>query len=244
LLALPLTAAAQSNAVYVSHNRVIEALGSGAVLLSGPDVKVAGEHRDTAGPLLTERATAILYVTGGAATLVTGDHAQRLAAGDLAVIPANAPRALTDLAPSISYYFVTVPVRGMVPPSALTFVERTRVEPTFKKAGPLADGPNVKVSGGYRTGPEAPADYRPDVEVHASEGDLFYVTSGDATLITGGTVIGGRTTAPGQIRGSRVESGEAVHLTTGDVMWVPAGVPHWFREIPAPLGYLLVKVLQ
>src|SRR3954447_12749385 len=78
LLALPLTAAAQSNAVYVSHNRVIEALGSGAVLLSGPDVKVAGEHRDTAGPLPTERATAILYVPGGAATLVTGDHAQRL----------------------------------------------------------------------------------------------------------------------------------------------------------------------
>src|SRR6478609_2447599 len=114
LLALPLTAAAQSNAVYVGHNRVTEALESGAVLLSGPDLKVAGGHRDTPGPLSTEQATTILYVTEGAATLVTGGRMQRLAAGDVAVIPAKAERALEDPAPSISYYVVTVPVRGLV----------------------------------------------------------------------------------------------------------------------------------
>ena len=58
----------------------------------------------------------------------------------------------------------------------------------------------------------------------------------------GGIVIGGRQTAPGQIRGSKIEGGQTYHLDKGDVMWVPAGVPHWFPEIPEPLSYLLVKV--
>jgi quercetin dioxygenase-like cupin family protein len=243
-LALPMAAAAQSNAVYVGHNRVTEALANGAVLLTAPNVKVAGGHRETAGPLDTERDTTILYVTDGAATLVAGERVQPIAKGDVVVIPAKTPRSLKEVKPSISYYVVTVPVVGLGQTSTLTFVDRARVEPTFKKAGPLADGPNLKVSGGYRTGPYAPADYRPDVEVHATEADLFYVIDGEATLITGGSVIGGRTTAPGQIRGSKVEGGDRYHLTKGDVMWVPAGVPHWFPEIPAPLGYLLVKINQ
>jgi quercetin dioxygenase-like cupin family protein len=250
LLALPITAAAQSNAVYVNHARVTDALATGAVLLTGPNVKVAGAHRETAGPLNTERDTTIMYVTDGAATLVAGAplaDVQPIARGDVVVIPAGSPRSLKDVSPSISYYLVTVPVIGLGQASmfsGLTFVERAKVEPTFKKAGPLADGPNLKVSGGYRTGPYAPADYHPDVEVHATEADLFYVVDGEATLITGGTVIGGRTTGPGQIRGSKVEGGDTYHLAKGDVMWIPAGVPHWFPEIPSPLGYLLVKVLR
>jgi mannose-6-phosphate isomerase-like protein (cupin superfamily) len=250
-LALPLTAAAQSSAVYVSHARVTDALAHGAVLLTGPHVKVAGGHLDTAAVLTTERDTTILFVTEGAATLVAGapgaTKVQPIAKGDVVVISAWTPRALRDVSPSISYYQVTVPVvgSGQVPAlGGLTFVDRAKVAPTLTKAGPIADGPNLKVSGGYRTGPYAPADYRPDVEVHATEADLFYVIDGEATLITGGNVIGGRTTAPGQIRGSTVEGGDTHHLTKGDVMWVPAGVPHWFPEIPTPLSYLLVKVSE
>jgi mannose-6-phosphate isomerase-like protein (cupin superfamily) len=126
--------------------------------------------------------------------------------------------------------------------AAATFVDHLKVAATLTKAGPLAEEANAKVSGGYRTGPYAPADYRPDVEVHTNEADLFYVIEGDATLITGGAVLGGKTTAPGQIRGSKIEGGYAHHLAKGDIMWVPAGVPHWFPEIPHPLSYLLVKV--
>jgi mannose-6-phosphate isomerase-like protein (cupin superfamily) len=248
LLALPLTTAAQSNAVYVSHARVTDALARGAVLLTGPHVKVTGAHHDTAVVLTVERDTTVLFVTDGAATLVAGAAGavtvQPIAKGDVAVIAAWAPRSLKDVSPSISYYQVTVPVVGPGQAAAVTFVDHARVEPTLRKAGPIADGPNLKVSGGYRTGPYAPADYRPDVEVHTAEADLFYVIDGEATLITGGTVIGGRTTSPGQIRGASVEGGETHHLTKGDVMWVPAGVPHWFPEIPTPLSYLLVKISQ
>jgi quercetin dioxygenase-like cupin family protein len=243
-LALPLAAGAQSGAVYVNHEKVTAALAKGAVLLTAPNVTVAGTRRDKAGPLETEKGTTILYVTDGQATLVADGQTKSITQGDVVVIPAHAVRSFKDVSPSISYYLVTVPVLVPGEKAVPIFVGREKVEPTFKKAGPLADGPNLKVSGGYRTGPYAPEDYRPDVEVHTTEADLFYVIDGNATLITGGTVIGGRTTAPGQIRGSSVEGGQTHHLTKGDVMWVPAGVPHWFPQIPQPLSYLLVKVLQ
>jgi quercetin dioxygenase-like cupin family protein len=243
-LTLPHAGGAQSGAVYVNHEKVKSALTTRAVLLTAPNVTVAGARRDKAGPLETDKGTTILYVTDGQATLVADGQTKSLTKGDVIVIPALAVRSFTDVSPSISYYLVTVPVLGPGGKSTLTFVGHEKVEPTFKKAGPLADGPNLKVSGGHRTGPYAPEDYRPDVEVHATEADLFYVIDGNATLVTGGTVIGGKTTAPGQIRGSRVEGGQTHHLTKGDVMWVPAGVPHWFPQIPQPLSYLLVKVLQ
>jgi quercetin dioxygenase-like cupin family protein len=248
--ALPGLLAAQSGAVYVEHQKVAAALARNGKLLEAANVKVAAAHRDKAGPLETETGTAILYVTDGQATLAADGRTQQISKGDVAIVPARAARSFKDVSSPISYYLVTVPVLAQgekstpTPLTALTIIGREKVEPTFKKAGPLADGPNLKVSGGYRTGPYAPADYRPDVEVHMTEADLFYVIDGDATLITGGTVIGGRPTAPGQIRGSKVEGGESHHLTKGDVMWVPAGVPHWFPEIPTPLSYLLVKVLQ
>ena len=110
----------------------------------------------------------------------------------------------------------------------------------MKKAGPLADGPNLRVSGGYR--PASRADASPVSEVHANEADLFYVIEGRATQVLGGSVVGGKQTAPGQIRGTKTEGGQTYQLGKGDVMWVPAGMPHWFPEIPEALSYLLVKV--
>jgi quercetin dioxygenase-like cupin family protein len=244
-LALPAAAAAQppSGGTYVNHEDVNAALARSGVLIAVPQVTVAGVHRDTAGALETQKATAVFYVTDGEATLVAGGQSQRLTKGDAVVVPAGTPHLFRDIAGSISYYLVTVPVLVPGGSSAVTFLDRARVAATLKKAGPLADGPNLIFSGGYRTGPYAP-DYRPDVEVHANEADLFYVIDGRATQVTGGTMIGGRATAPGQTRGARIEGGQTNHLTQGDVMWVPAGMPHWFPEIPQALSYLLVKVLR
>ena len=47
--------------------------------------------------------------------------------------------------------------------------------------------------------------------------DLLLLIDGDATLVTGGTVVGGRTTAPGQIRGSKIEGGRVQHLAIDDL---------------------------
>ena len=65
-----------------------------------------------------------------------------------------------------------------------------------------------------------------EVEVHEKFADLFCVLAGSATLVTGGTVSGMRTVAPGEIRCDAIEDGTRRELKAGDVAHVPAGIPH------------------
>ena len=226
----------------MSREKVSAALTTGGVLIEVPHVRVAGARVDKPTTLGTQTGTTILYVTDGEATFSAGERKQRLAKGDLIVVPAGTTRAFESVLPAISYYLVTVPVLAAGAKAEIVYVNHDGVAAAMKKAGPLADGPNLRVSGGYRTGPYAPEAYRPAVEVHTNEADLFYVIEGSATQVLGGTVNGGKETAPGQIRGSTIDGGQTYRLGKGDVMWVPAGMPHWFPEIPEPLSYLLVKV--
>jgi len=65
-----------------------------------------------------------------------------------------------------------------------------------------------------------------EAEVHENFADLFVVLDGRATLVTGGTVAGAVTTAPGETRGTSIEGGARQELRAGDVAHVPAGLPH------------------
>jgi len=79
-------------------------------------------------------------------------------------------------------------------------------------------------------------------EVHTKDTDLIYVLEGSATFVTGGQVIDGKTTAPDELRGASIEGGETRALSAGDVIIVPNGVPHWFKEVRGPVLYYTVKV--
>jgi mannose-6-phosphate isomerase-like protein (cupin superfamily) len=63
-------------------------------------------------------------------------------------------------------------------------------------------------------------------ELHENFADLFVVLDGRATLVTGGTVVGPETIAPGEIRGVSIDGGQHQQLRAGDIAHVPAGVPH------------------
>ena len=105
------------------------------------------------------------------------------------------------------------------------------------KGGTLVTAPDLNVAINHRTGPG-------QVEVHDKETDTFYVLDGSATVVTGGTMIGGKVTAPGQQRGTDIKEGQAQQLTKGDVMVIPVGVPHWFKEVPKSIDYYTVKVIK
>ena len=79
-------------------------------------------------------------------------------------------------------------------------------------------------------------------EVHELDTDVIYVLSGSATLVTGGTVADGKTTEPHEIRGAAIEGGDTRTISKGDVLTVPNGTPHWFKEVKGPLTYYVVKV--
>jgi quercetin dioxygenase-like cupin family protein len=116
--------------------------------------------------------------------------------------------------------------------SAVTFIGHEK----SAKGGALVTAPDLIVMMIRRTAAG-------QVEVHDKETDTLYVLDGAATIVTGGTMVGGSVTAPGQQRGTEIKGGEAHKLTKGDVMVIRAGVPHWFKDVPASIDYYVVKVI-
>jgi mannose-6-phosphate isomerase-like protein (cupin superfamily) len=80
-------------------------------------------------------------------------------------------------------------------------------------------------------------------EQHDAIIDVVLVQSGEGTLVTGGTMIGRRSTTPGEYLGTRLDGGERHPLGPGDIVHIPAGVPHSFL---VPQGkhftYVLLKI--
>jgi mannose-6-phosphate isomerase-like protein (cupin superfamily) len=82
-----------------------------------------------------------------------------------------------------------------------------------------------------------------EAELHEKMADLFVVQSGEGTLVVGGTVPGGKTTAPGEIRGPSIQGGEHKKLGPGDVVHIPANVPHQVLVAPGKqFTYFVMKV--
>jgi len=63
-------------------------------------------------------------------------------------------------------------------------------------------------------------------ELHEHYDDLMVVQQGTATLITGGSLVDPKTTGPGEIRGKSVQGGKSRTISVGDVVVIPANVPH------------------
>ena len=119
----------------------------------------------------------------------------------------------------------------------VVFVGHDKVEAALAKGGPLVSASNLTVSGSHR-------EKGGSVEVHEKETDVLYVTDGAATFVTGGTMVGGKSTKPGQQIGTDIKGGQTHNLVKGDVVVVPAGIPHWFKEVPKSVSYYVVKVLK
>jgi mannose-6-phosphate isomerase-like protein (cupin superfamily) len=82
-------------------------------------------------------------------------------------------------------------------------------------------------------------------ELHKIKADVMVIQSGTATLVYGGEVIDPAPTAPNEIQGSGIKGGDSRTVSPGDIIEIPAGVPHQFLLAPgAQITYLVVKVLQ
>ncbi len=80
-----------------------------------------------------------------------------------------------------------------------------------------------------------------EAEVHDTQVDVIFVTSGEGTLIVGGTVVEPRRSAPGEIRGKSIKGGIVRKMAPGDVIHIPAKVPHQML-VPKLLTFEVVKV--
>ncbi len=117
----------------------------------------------------------------------------------------------------------------------VTFIDRQMVTTGFEKGAVLVNMGTYMVHASHR-------EMDGIAEIHTLDTDLIYVLEGSATFITGGSVPDAKVIEPNELRGSAIVGGESRRVVKGDVVVVPAGVPHMFTEVQGPLNYYVVKV--
>jgi len=81
------------------------------------------------------------------------------------------------------------------------------------------------------------------VEIHEVMTDVFVVESGEAMLVVGGEPENVKTVGPGEMRGSSVKGGERRKLGAGDIVHIPAKMPHQLLLAPGKqFTYFVLKV--
>jgi len=84
-----------------------------------------------------------------------------------------------------------------------------------------------------------------EAEYHETQADIIMVESGEATLIVGGEMVNGKTTAPHEIRAASISGGTEKKLAPGDILTIPPKTAHQMKLDPGKqFTYFVVKVTQ
>jgi mannose-6-phosphate isomerase-like protein (cupin superfamily) len=80
-------------------------------------------------------------------------------------------------------------------------------------------------------------------ELHQKQADVFFVQSGEATLVVGGTVVDPKNSSPNEILGSAIKDGVRKRLAAGDVVHIPPKTAHQLMVEPGKqFTYAIIKI--
>ncbi len=145
-------------------------------------------------------------------------------------------------------------------PTTATHISRDEIMTVFEHMGETIDQQikvvdidgevNVGVGILQRKGNRTEGDVVNTI-VHHLVTEIYYVLSGSGTLVTGGNISGDVEFPANNISvreligpsGSRtVTNGQTKTISAGDMVIIPAGVPHGFRNIQDQITYISVRV--
>ena len=120
-------------------------------------------------------------------------------------------------------------------PAAVHYIEHDKVAAVMAKGGPIVSDPGLVVLANRRGSGE--------VEYHEHTNHIFIMVEGEATFVTGGTMVGAKRTKPDQMVATSIDGGEIHHLSKGDVITIPAKTPHWWKEVPSKtVAYYAINI--
>ena len=70
------------------------------------------------------------------------------------------------------------------------------------------------------------------VESHGTRTIVMIVQSGEAILVVGNDIVDAKNTSPTEVRGTSIRNGMERKVSTGDIINMPAGLPHQFLLEP------------
>jgi mannose-6-phosphate isomerase-like protein (cupin superfamily) len=144
-------------------------------------------------------------------------------------------------------------------PLPATYVSAADIQANLNGAPNAATNPqpNIRVvdAGGYNVAvgvlhrPQTPPGV---AAVHFNVTEIYHVMDGAGTLVTGGTMVNAKTRpadstsvkledGPGA-SGTSIQGGVSRRIKAGDVVVIPAGLPHWFSAIEGSITYVVVRV--
>ena len=82
-------------------------------------------------------------------------------------------------------------------------------------------------------------------ELHKHAADLMVVVDGDATLVTGGTMVDLKTVREGELMGKSIDGGHSQKLGPGDIVHIESNTPHQLLLQPGrTFTYFVLKVKE
>jgi len=214
------------------------------------------------------KGTEVHYIIDGAGTLVTGGKilraqdgtassssieggvTQHVVKGDVVVIPEGTPHWYKNVEGSITY----LETRFAVPLKA----DQLAGPAVYKSGADLL----ATINGKLATSPgqaDAPVDNQDSFRINvvrrgapgnamahatgpAKGNEAHYIIDGAATVVTGGTIVRpvGAATGRGGA-GAIIEGGVTHHLVKGDVLVIPEGTPHWYKDVEGSVTYLEMR---
>lgn len=119
--------------------------------------------------------------------------------------------------------------------TSVHYIDQAKVSATLVKGGQIVkDGSLVILANRRKAG---------DVEYHQHTNHVFIMLQGEATFVTGGTMVGVKQTGSDQKVAKSIEGGEIHHLSKGDVITIPAKTPHWWKEVSSDtVAYYAVNI--
>ena len=263
-------APAPASATFKSNADLMKVLADKGSAAGAPDSfsapVVAGDHyqinlvRRTKGAsaLAHDVGTEIHSVVDGSATFVTGGtivrpagggrgggtvsngESRHVSAGDIVLIPPRTPHWYQTVDGTVTYLEIRFDVgapaggpatyrphgdvwtalagRGQAPNAPLMF------------STPVASGPKYQANVVRRTKAQGGTAHAEGTEVHQ-------ILEGSGTFVSGGSLV--RPPQPGAP--ASIMGGETRHVSKGDVVFVPAGMPHWYKDLDSTITYLEVR---
>jgi mannose-6-phosphate isomerase-like protein (cupin superfamily) len=170
------------------------------------------------------------------------------------------PNRNATLAAFIVVFLTSATASGQSRTAPVVGITSAEIEAVLKHTGPEGAGTDRQIRvadlGSYqvgvgilRRGPTKPG--APIAAItHSQVTEVFYIVSGSGTIVTGGPVENDRPFPPetefvrlavGPSSGGVFKGGDRRRIAAGDVVIVPAGVPHGFDDITDQLTYLSMR---
>jgi mannose-6-phosphate isomerase-like protein (cupin superfamily) len=148
--------------------------------------------------------------------------------------------SVTAGSPTLSSAQTPAPVRPPAPTDKAGYWGASGMQNIWKeleKTGVLnnrvAEGGTFSINIRIVTSKDAPL-------VHAKTADVWIAIEGSATAVTGGKLVDGKMRPNSDDEaGTSIQGGTEQPLKAGDILYVPIGVPHGFKDIKGFRGYLI-----